>query len=285
MRPMSADADSNQSRSSLLDTVCIPGGLALVGTDRPVFPGDGESPLREQEIASFRITPTAVSNRQFARFVNDTGYVTEAERYGWSFVYRGALAHTKHVEDHVLGLLWWCRVKRASWFDPKGPESSTVDFDHLPVVHVSFNDAAAFAMWAGGRLPSEAEWEHAARGGLLDVKYPWGDDEPDAADPRCHFGQIGSTQLTPDQVGPVAVGSFSPNGYGLYNMVGNIWEWTTTNGEDRDEYKTTLVPRKILKGGSYLCHPRSCFRYRIAARISNTIDTSIGHTGFRIVFT
>ena len=272
------------SASANIETVEIPGGWGLKGTNFPVFPGDGEGPLCDQVIDSFRITPTAITNRQFAAFVNDTGYITEAERFGWSFVFAGALDHRKYAEGYVADLPWWCKVRKADWLNPKGPESIIANFERLPVVHVSYNDAAAFAMWAGGRLPTEAEWEHAGRGGLYDVRYPWGDEEPSVADPKCHFGQVNVAKLDPEAIGPVAADSFPANGYGLYNMVGNVWEWTSSEADYSRENTVTHVPQKLLKGGSYLCHPDYCFRYRIAARITNTIDTSIGHTGFRIVF-
>lgn len=281
MVPSRAAGGSHPS-PALIDTARIPGGRGLLGTERPIFPGDGEAPLREGRIATFRLARTAVTNSQFAAFVDETGYRTEAERFGWSFVFREALAHTKHIESRVSDLPWWCTVRGAEWRAPKGPEARVADFDRLPVVHVSFNDAAAFALWAGGRLPTENEWEHAARGGLADVRYPWGDDEPVASDPRCRFGQVGSAGAGPGEVGPVAADSFQANGFGLHNMVGNVWEWTSSNADERCEGSASLVPRKVLKGGSYMCHRDFCFRYRIAARISNTIDTSTGHIGFRV---
>ena len=275
---------SGSPASRGMDTVRIPGGRALVGTNHPVFPRDGEGPLRVRTVGPVRMTPTTITNQQFAAFVGETGYRTEAERCGWSFVFIGALDHTEHVEGRVAGLPWWCRVKRADWLHPKGRGSGIAGLERLPVVHVSYNDAAAFAMWCGGRLPTEVEWEHAARGGNSDVRYPWGDDEPDSADPKCHFGQTDSPEAGPEEVGPVTADAFAENGYGLYNMVGNVWEWTSSGADEECEPDRSLVPRKTLKGGSCMCHPDSCFRYRIAARISNTIDTSTGHTGFRVVF-
>lgn len=279
-----APVRNGMATARCIDTVNIPGGRALVGTNYPVFPGDGEGPLRERTIASFRISSTSITNQQFAAFVGDTDYRTEAERCGWSFVFIGALVHTEHVEGRVAELPWWCKVQGADWLHPKGRGSSIAGLERLPVVHVSHNDAAAFAMWCGGRLPTEVEWEHAARGGQSDVRYPWGDDEPDSADPKCHFGQADSPEADPEKVGPVAADAFAANGYGLYNMVGNVWEWTSSSADEECGSIGSLVPRKTLKGGSYLCHPDACFRYRIAARISNTIDTSTGHAGFRVVF-
>lgn len=267
-----------------IETVEIPGGRALMGTNFPVFPGDGEGPLREQTIDSFHITPTAITNRQFAAFIKETGYVTEAERFGWSFVFADALVRQKYAEAQVANMPWWHKVRSANWLNPKGPEETIANFERLPVVQVSYNDAAAFAMWAGGRLPTEAEWEHAARGGLDDVRYPWGNDEPSTDDPKCHFGQINMPEPDPQTIGPVAADSFQANAYGLYNMVGNVWEWTCSDADYSRGNALTQIPQKLLKGGSYLCHPNSCFRYRIAARIANTIDTSIAHTGFRIMF-
>ena len=279
-----AEVRGGASVSCRMDAVRIPGGRALVGTNSPVFPDDGEGPLRERMLAPFRMTPTAVTNRQYAAFVAETGYRTEAERHGWSFVFSGALLHFEGVEGRVAEVPWWCRVRGADWLHPKGRGSGIVGRERLPVVHVSYNDAAAFAMWCGGRLPTEAEWEHAARGGRLDARYPWGDEEPDSADPRCRFGQGGSPEADPEEVGPVAADAFAANGYGLYNMVGNVWEWTSSGADGDHGSNGGFVPRKTLKGGSYMCHPDSCFRYRIAARISNTIDTSTGHAGFRVVF-
>jgi len=270
--------------AGIIQSVRIPGGPALKGTDYPVFPGDGESPLRTNTIAPFDITATAITNYQFSAFVQDTGYRTEAERFGWSFVYKDALRNREFVAGQVLDAHWWCKVSNAYWREPIGPESRIAHFDALPVVHVSHNDAAAFAQWAGGRLPTEAEWEHAARGGLSDVRYPWGNDDPSYHDAKCHFGQLNRPELKPEAIGPVAADAFPPNGYGLYNMVGNVWEWTSSDVDNWHADNASPLPCKLLKGGSYLCHPEVCFRYRICARISNSIDTSTGHTGFRIVF-
>lgn len=268
----------------LLDGVVIPGGSGLIGTDRPYFAVDGEGPLRYAEVQAFRMTPTTVTNRVFARFVEQTGYRTEAERFGWSFVYFGAVIDRRLIKERAAAVPWWCRIEGACWFRPAGSTQLASDFDALPVVHVSWNDAAAFAIWAGGRLPSEAEWEHAARGGLNDVKYPWGDAEPSPADPKCHVGQSRAPDLAASDIGPIAADRFEPNGYGLFNMVGNVWEWTRDSWQKRAPEPPGSPPSKILKGGSYLCHRNTCFRYRVAARIANTVDSSQAHTGFRVVW-
>jgi formylglycine-generating enzyme required for sulfatase activity len=273
----------------------IPAGRAEVGTDKPVIPGDGEGPRRFVRVRDFRLGATAVTNAEFAGFVADSGYVTEAERFGWSFVF---YRHVVGVEmtAAVVGVEWWRRVEGAHWRVPFGPGSNVAGRDDYPVVHVSWNDAIAFAVWAGGRLPTEAEWEHAARGGLSGTIYPWGDRHPDDAQfqpcniwqgtfPGFDTGADGFAGLAPAQ-------SFEPNGYGLFNMSGNCWEWTAEPFRVRSLKSSAKAAnaraqaecRKLLKGGSHLCHASYCHRYRIAARTSNTPDTSTSHIGFRIAF-
>jgi formylglycine-generating enzyme required for sulfatase activity len=273
----------------------IPRGRAEIGTDQPVIPGDGEGPRRYVRVNAFRLGPTAVTNEEFAAFVDATGYVTEAERFGWSFVF---YAHIEGVEltAAVLGTEWWRRVDGASWKSPLGPGSSLGGKGEFPVVHVSWNDAGAFAAWAGGRLPTEAEWEHAARGGLSGTIYPWGNRHPDddafqpcniwqGRFPDFDTGADGFAGLAPAR-------SFEPNGYGLFNMSGNCWEWTAENFRVRSlkasaaamNERVRKADAKLLKGGSHLCHQSYCHRYRIAARTSNTPDTSTSHIGMRIAF-
>ena len=283
-------------RTMPLRFVSIPGGEAVVGTQQPVMPHDGESPCRRVKVKPFGIDPFAVTNKWFAEFVEDTGYVTEAERYGWSFVFFSFVSDEVGPTVGVAGAEWWRRVDGANWRAPDGPGSSVTDRMDHPVVQVSLSDAKAFAAWAGGRLPTEAEWEHAARGGLGDVRYPWGDRDPDddsfkpcniwqGTFPHRNTGADGWLSTCP-------VDAFEPNGYGLYNMCGNAWEWcdqplrirsTKRLSRQADEAAVEQGLR-LTKGGSYLCHASYCHRYRIAARTGNTADSATGHIGFRLVF-
>ena len=274
------------------DTALIPGGKAFVGTARPGIPDDGEGPLRRVSVKPFRIGVTAVTVEQFATFIAATGYVTEAERYGWSFVFHtdvpASVGHTIGID----GLEWWRRVDGACWHAPNGP-GTTAPPDH-PATQVSIADAQAYAAWAGGRLPTEAEWEHAARGGLGDVPYPWGDEPPGDTGPfPCNIwqGHFPHQDTAADGWhGTAPARSFEPNGYGLYNMVGNVWEWTSEPFRIRSlkasvKRRLTEMPGyRLSKGGSFLCHRSYCFRYRIAARSGNAPDTAAPHHGFRVVW-
>lgn len=233
-----------------------------------------------------------VSNAMFAQFIEETNYLTEAEWFGWSFVFQSNVAEEVGPTQAVQNVEWWRKVDGAFWADVNGPDSGFQP-DH-PVVHVSWNDARAFAKWAGGRLPTEAEWEHAARGGQGDIPFPWGTQEPDDTDFQpCNIWQGRFPDLNTGKDGYVAtapVKSFQPNGYGLYNMCGNVWEWTSEPMKIRSLSKTGKAQRerhkgaKLMKGGSFLCHKSYCFRYRIAARTGTTPDTSTSHQGFRLVF-
>ncbi|GHA21934.1 hypothetical protein GCM10007989_16600 [Devosia pacifica] len=237
----------------------------------------------------------AVTNRRFAEFVNATGFETETERFGWSFVFYDMLP-ADMSSLAAVGTDWWRCVDGACWKEPEGPGSKIEGREDHPVTHVTWNDAAAFAKWAGGRLPTEAEWEHAARGGLTDPMFPWGDQEPDDVDfMPCNVwqGQFPNRNTGADGFRWVAPArSFAPNGYGLYNMAGNTWEWTADRWSVRslakaskaDNFNATAHNERVMKGGSFLCHRSYCYRYRIAARHPNTTDTSTSHIGFRLAY-
>ncbi|MEO0829484.1 MAG: formylglycine-generating enzyme family protein [Pseudomonadota bacterium] len=285
---------SRAETSTAWGAVNIPGGKALVGTATPMIPLDGEGPLRTKTVSPFRIMKTAVTNAQFACFVEDTGYVTEAERFGWSYVFHADVPKQISETQGVAGLEWWRRVEGADWREIHGPGSAAETHSDHPVVQVSWNDALAFAAWCGGRLPSEAEWEHAARGGLGDVRYPWGQEDPDETG---HFpcniwqGRFPDVNTGADGwSGTAPVDAFAPNGYGLFNMIGNVWEWTVEPYRVRSLKKEArrklegMKGFKLLKGGSFLCHESYCFRYRIAARTGNSPDSTTPHQGFRVVW-
>ncbi|MFB8343873.1 formylglycine-generating enzyme family protein [Brucella cytisi] len=279
---------------SFFNPVSISTNWALVGTNDKLLPQDGETPLRKVKVNAFQVMATSVTNAMFDQFVKATGYVTQAERLGWSFVFFAQLVSGAPDTQAVADAPWWRKVEGACWRQISGP-SSIVDWlpDH-PVVHVSWYDAIAFAKWATGRLPSEVEWEHAARGGLGDVRYPWGDKEPDdILFQPCNIwqGKFPKHNLELDNFAATAPAkSFDPNGYGLYNVVGNVWEWTadpfTMHSMARSALsrQTQMRGAKILKGGSFLCHSSYCYRYRIAARIGNAPDTTTSNVGFRLVF-
>ena len=276
------------------DLAGIPGGTPILGTSRPRIPLDGEGLRRTRPLKPFRLGTTTVTNAQFAAFVEATGYVTEAERIGWSFVFFSEVPESVGATRGVVGIEWWRHVDGADWRRMNGPGTEAAWHPDHPVVQVSHADAAAFAAWAGGRLPTEAEWEHAARGGAGDVTYPWGEAEPDD---EGHFpcniwqGRFPDTNTAADGHRTTAPArSFAPNGYGLYNTMGNVWEWTA------DLYRVASLKKaararaeamkgyRVAKGGSYLCHRSYCWRYRIAARSGNSPDSSTPHMGFRIAF-
>ena len=241
-------------------------------------PGDGEGPVRDVALAAFRIGAATVTNAEFAAFVRATAHVTAAERAGRSFVFYLQLpkAARGRAGQVVAGLPWWLPVDDASWQRPEGPGSHVRDRPGHPVVHVSFDDARAYCDWAGARLPSEAEWECAARGGLEGRRFAWGDEllDPEGV-PRCNvfrgaFPNAPSPGWSP---GPVDGASGEANGYGLFNVCGNVWEWCADTRADG---------QRALRGGSFLCHDSYCNRYRVAARSANTADSSASNIGFRV---
>ena len=274
--------------------VPLRGGRFEMGTRDAFFPEDGEGPPRRVRVKPFAISPTAVSNAEFARFVDETGYVTDAEQFGWTYVFMGLLDDAD-AHAPLPGLEWWRKVDGAAWHRPQGAGSTWEDVGDHPVVHVSHRDASAYAAWAGGRLPTEAEWEFAALGGLEHARFPWGDEEPDDAGFQpCNIwqGQFPQHDTGADGYrGTAPVRSFEPNGYGLFNMCGNTWEWTADRYRVRSLKRAAQAARAAsramrsytVKGGSFLCHKSYCYRYRIAARSFNTPDSTTSHTGFRVV--
>ncbi|XP_064154798.1 formylglycine-generating enzyme isoform X1 [Anguilla rostrata] len=287
----------NQEHSQDLDIpnkmVLIPAGEFLMGTNNPEIPQDGEGPERRVHLDQFYIDIHEVSNQEFQKFVNATNYVTEAEKFGDSFVFEGLLSEAvkSQISQAVAAAPWWLPVKGANWRHPEGPDSTITDrLDH-PVLHVSWSDATAYCTWAGKRLPTEAEWEYACRGGLSDRLFPWGNKlHPKGQHyanlwqgefPVQNTGEDGYTRTSP-------VMSFPANGYGLYNMVGNAWEWTSdwwSIHHTTDELHNPKGPAaghdRVKKGGSYMCHKSYCYRYRCAARSQNTPDSSASNLGFR----
>lgn len=273
------------------ENVVIPGGIGLIGTENPFIRFDGEGPLRKGRVDELRMSRSSISNDDFAAFIADTGYVTEAEYYGWSFVFWSQVPDYVGDTQAVPGSPWWRRVDGASWRCITGPRCELVENlpDH-PVVHVSWNDAVAYSSWAGGRLPTELEWEHAARGGLGDVRFPWGDKEPDdEVNFHCNIwqGRFPRDNTMKDGYQTTAPSlSFEPNGYNLYNMVGNVWDWTANPHRPPSPTNNAQAVSavKVAKGGSFLCHKSYCYRYRIAARIGNSVDSTTTHMGFRVVW-
>lgn len=295
----------------------IPGGEFRMGSDRH-YPDEG--PVRRVSVGGFSVDVTPVTNAEFARFVDATGHVTVAEIAPRAEDYPGA-----NPEDLVPGSLvftmtpgpvnlddfhqWWSWVHGADWGHPTGPGSSIEGLEDHPVVHVAYEDAVAYADWAGRRLPSEAEWEYAARGGLGGAEFTWGNVDPqDTTEPKANTWQGGFPYENSEADGwtrTSPIGSYEPNGYGLYDMAGNVWEWTSdwySNWSqqpqqgccgperppaEKDSYDPRQIPfripRKVIKGGSHLCTIQYCFRYRPAARQPQAIDTSTSHIGFRTV--
>jgi formylglycine-generating enzyme required for sulfatase activity len=272
------------------------GGRFRTGVGKSPLPQDGESPAREVNVRPFAIDPLAVTNDWFGKFALATGYRTEAERHGWSLVFAAFVPDGAKALASDDGPSWWRRVEGACWKHPEGPQSDLSGrLDH-PAVHVSWNDAVAFAAWAGGRLPTEAEWEFAATGGLAGAIYPWGAKEPDdAAFTPCNIwqGDFPTRNTAADgYLSTAPTDAFAPNGHGLFNMVGNTWEWcadafrvrSLARAAKERNARAHAADERLLKGGSYLCHRSYCYRYRIAARTGVSADSSTGHVGFRLVF-
>jgi formylglycine-generating enzyme len=301
------------------DMIWIEGGTFHMGSDSH-YPE--EAPAHRVMVDGFWMDRTPVTNRQFRAFVRATGHVTFAEKRPNPGDYPGALPHMlfagslvftppdRPVDLRLWGE-WWTLMKGADWRHPYGPKSNIHGFDNHPLVHVTFADALAYARWAGKDLPSEAEWELAARGGLDGAEFAWGAELTPGGRHMANIwqGQFPLQNLAQDgfeRTSPVT--AFLPNGYGLYDMIGNVWEWTSdfyAARHERDALKAccipvnprggpeeqsydpcqpeTRIPRRILKGGSHLCAPNYCRRYRPAARHPQPADTSTSHVGFRCI--
>jgi formylglycine-generating enzyme len=272
------------------------GGTFLMGSNDKRFPDDGEGPVRAVTVANFAIACHAVSNLQFGDFVRATGYTTDAERFGWSFVFEGLLPNDirRSVGSRAAETPWWIPVPHACWAQPEGPPNTILDrLDH-PVVHVSWNDAMAYCRWSGTRLPTEAEWEVAARGGHEQATFPWGDELAPGGQHLCNIwqGSFPDRDTAEDgYAGTAPVHAYPPNGYGLHNVAGNVWEWCDDFFSPRYHHVTSPdnprnrepAPNRSLRGGSFLCHDSYCNRYRVAARSSNTPESSTSNIGFRVV--
>ncbi len=276
----------------------LAGGEFMMGNENAYgFPADGEGPVHAVRLEPFWIDETCVTNEQFNAFVNATGYKTESERFGWSFVFyghltAGQLAATAPVS--VLGSEWWRRIDGATWRKPEGPGSSVKGRWGHPVVHVSWNDAQAYCAWAGKRLPTEAEWEYAARGGSAGTPFWWGAElEPDGKH-RMNVWQgkfpLSNTEAD-GHYGVAPAKSYRANPFGLYNVTGNVWEWCH-DWFSPEYYRESPMDnptgpasgeRRSMRGGSYLCHASYCNRYRVDARSSNTPDSATTNLGFRCV--
>ena len=274
--------------------VDVPASAFRMGDDSVwAYPGDGEGPVHDVTLDAFRIDRHAVTNDAFTGFVKATGWVTEAERFGWSFVFSGLLPDGFGDTRGVVGAEWWRQVFGADWRHPEGPQSGVDTRGDHPVVHVSWHDAQAYCRWTGTRLPTEAEWECAARGGRAGTAFPWGDDLEPGGEHRMNVFQ-GSF---PDRdtgvdgfVGTAPVDAFPPNDLGLHNVTGNVWEWcadwfdvdTYARRESVNPHGPEHGDHRVQRGGSYLCHLSYCRRYRVSARYGSEPTSSTGNTGFRV---
>ena len=291
-----AEQRPQATEGSTEDMVKLDGTRFLMGTESDEgFPADGEGPVREVTLDGYWIDKYPVTNEKFGEFIKATSYETEAERFAWSFVFHNQLPANRYrelVDDTVAGHEWWCKVNGADWAHPEGPDSSIKDRPHHPVTHISWNDAAAYARWAGKRLPTEAEWEAAARGGLEQKTYAWGDELTPGGKHVCNIwqGDFPVNDVAEDgYAGPCPVDAFPANGMELYSVAGNVWEWCQDWFHPSYHVFGTVVnpvgpaqgSSRVMRGGSFLCHHSYCNRYRVAARTSNTPDSSTINLGFR----
>lgn len=280
----------------------VPEQTYQMGTDSDAgMTDDNEGPTIEVELPAFYISETTVTNAAFHRFVLDTGYITEAERLGTSFVFYGLIEeeNKEKLAINHTDMSWWVDVADANWRKPEGPGSSIKNRMDHPVVHVTWNDAKAYAAWADGRLPTEAEWEAAARGGHSGRKYPWGDDFRPGAQYLANIwqGSFPTENTTEDGYkGTAPAAAFYENDFGIKQMIGNVWEWCLNPTRiDLSEFQSksseTFVEENqgyqvkdhATRGGSFLCHDSYCNRYRVAARNGNSGNSSSSNMSFRYV--
>lgn len=318
-----AKADAATGQTAHDGMVWIRGGTFAMGASDNEGRPD-EYPQHAVTVDGFWMDATEVTNEQFKKFVQATGYITTAEKVpDWEELKKQLPPGTPKPPDSVFvaaslvftptdhpvplnnAAQWWRWQKGADWRHPQGPGSTIAERDNEPVVQVSWEDAAAYAAWAGKRLPTEAEWEFAARGGLQQQPFPWGREAPESGMPKANTwqGRFPDQNTNRDRFrGAAPVRSFAPNGYGLYDMAGNVWEWcadwydaawydalknkTTVNpagpAQSNDPVEPT-VPKKVVRGGSFLCNASYCKGYRVSARMKSSPDTGLEHTGFRCV--
>lgn len=295
--PRSLDLPLNAMPAAALHRdVAVPQGSFRMGdVFDEGYAKDGESPVHEVELDCFRIDATAVTNRMFAAFVGATGYRTDAELYGSSAVFHLLVAAPEaDILGRAAGATWWCNVRGADWAHPAGRSSDWNTIPDHPVVHVSWHDTQAYCQWAGRRLPTEAEWEYAARGGLEGKRYAWGNELTPGGEHRCNKWQgTFPTVNTQDDgfFGTAPVKAYPANDYGLYEVAGNVWEWCNDwflpkyyrTSPRLNPQGPTIGAGRVMRGGSYLCHESYCNRYRVAARTSNTPESASGNCGFRTV--
>lgn len=281
--------------------ITIPQGCYQIGTDKGNgFINDNEGPKITIHLPEFLIDKTTVTNSDFKTFVDETGYITETEKFGWSFVFHYFLSdETKRNSQTVPGLKWWYAVRGADWRHPEGLDSTIEERMDHPVVQISRNDAIAYCLWANKRLPTEAEWEIAAKGGTSFEKYPWGENFLENDRYHCNIWQGNfplENSLEDGFANTAPAKYYEPNGYGLYQTIGNIWEWCLNPARiDLDEftknnsnffwenYQQIDDNSYATRGGSFLCHQSYCRRYRIAARNGNTGMSAANNLGFRCV--
>ena len=285
----------------MCDLVEIPSGNYLIGTNQiDGFFKDKEGPQVKINLSSFKIGATTVTNAEFQEFAEATGYITESEKFGWSYVFHYFLApEEKIMAKEVPGLNWWYAVEGANWRQPEGKNSHILNRMNHPVVHVSRNDALAFCRWKEVRLPTEAEWEVAAKGGTNFERYPWGEEFLIENKHQCNIwqGEFPLTNTLEDGFeGTAPVKTYPSNDYGIYQMIGNVWEWClnpqgidltafkeSSSREFQKKYAHYSNETFAIRGGSFLCHESYCKRYRIAARNGNTGDSASNNMGFRVV--